>query len=306
MFDQRIKLRHLNALLETVRLGGVARAGEALGMTQPAISKALAELETILGVALFDRTRRAMSLTPTGETFVSFARSSLTMLAQGMDALRDSDRGTVSIGALPTVSASVVPAALRHFAGSALACPVRVESGPSPYLLSLLRSAAVEIVVGRMARPGEMNGLAFEQLYSEELAFAVRAGHPLATRPSVTARMLEEFQIVLPPPGSIIRPAIDALLLAGGVGRLGNPIETVSNSLGRSYAMAGDAIWIVSAGAIRADIDTGMLAVLPIDVSTTLGPVGITTRAGAELPVRCLGLLEEIRRAAAEISSPSG
>jgi LysR family pca operon transcriptional activator len=298
MIDQRIKLRHLNALLETVRLGGVARAGEALGATQPAVSKALGELEAILGVPLFDRTRRALSLNAEGERFVGFVRGGIAMLGQAVEAIRGEGQSSVAIGALPTVSASIVPAALKQFSISPLACPVRVESGPSPYLLGLLRSGAVEVVIGRMAGAAEMNGLSFEQLYAEELAFVVRAGHPLATQGAVAARVLEGFQIVLPPVGSIIRPAIDAFMLAGGVSWLVNPVETVSNSVGRSYVLTSDAIWIVSAGAIRSEIEAGTLVALPLDVSATVGPVGITTRAGSDVSVRCASLLTEVRAAA--------
>ena len=82
-FDPRIKLRHLNAFLETVRQNGVARAGTELGMTQPAVSKAIAELEAILDVALFDRSRRALSLTAYGEMFERFAQAGTRHSASG-------------------------------------------------------------------------------------------------------------------------------------------------------------------------------------------------------------------------------
>ena len=83
--DSRIKLRHLAAFLETARQGGVAPAGAALGITQPAVSKAIAELEEILGLALFDRSRRALALTPYGETLQRFAQSALATLKQGVE-----------------------------------------------------------------------------------------------------------------------------------------------------------------------------------------------------------------------------
>jgi len=299
LLDPRIKLRHLLSFLEVTRQGGVARAGAELGMTQPAVSKAIAELEDILGVPLFDRTRRALSLSPYGEMFLRFATAGLATLRQGVDSIAEARSGTnlVAFGALPSAEAGVVPLALARFAASSLACRTQVESGPSPYLLELLRTAAIEFVVGRMANPEAMGGLSFEHLYSEELAFVVRPGHPLAEAEAPELRSMAAFQALMPPRRAIIRPAVDALLLAAGVGRFALEIETVSNSLGRSYTLMSDAIWIISRGVVERDLAAGQLVRLPVDVSATLGPVGITTRTGAELSLPAQAMIGAIREA---------
>lgn len=295
--DPRIKLRHLSAFLETVRHHGVARAGNELGMTQPAVSKSIAELEAILGVALFDRTRRALTLTPAGDLFLRFAQAGIATLRQGVETLAEAQRGTsfIAFGALPTVTAGVVPRALQRFASSSFACRTLVESGPSPYLLELLRNAAVDFVVGRLADPRAMDGLSFEHLYSEELALVARPGHPLAAQAALELRSLEAFQLLLPPRQAIIRPAVDALLIAGGIGRTVNEIETVSNSLGRSYTLLSDAIWIISHSVVAGDLETGQLLRLAIDTRATRGPIGITTRSGVELGLPARALLDAVR-----------
>ncbi len=302
LLDPRIKLRHLLCFVEITRQGGVARAGAELGMTQPAVSKAAAELEAILGVPLFDRSRRALTLTSYGEMFLRFATAGLATLRQGADTIAEARAGSgfVAFGALPTVAAGVVPAALRRFAASSLACRTLVESGPSPYLLELLRTAAIGFVVGRMANPEAMDGLSFEHLYSEELAFVVRPGHPLAGVAELDPRSMAGFEALMPPRRAIIRPAVDALLLAAGVGRFALKIETVSNSLGRSYALMSDAIWIISRGVVASDLAAGQLVRLPVDVSATLGPVGITTRSGADLSLPAQAMLEAVRQAAGD------
>ena len=302
LLDPRIKLRHLLCFVEITRQGGVARAGAELGMTQPAVSKAVAELEAILGVPLFDRSRRALTLTSYGEMFLRFATAGLATLRQGADTIAEARAGSgfVAFGALPTVAAGVVPAALRRFAASSLACRTLVESGPSPYLLELLRTAAIGFVVGRMANPEAMDGLSFEHLYSEELAFVVRPGHPLAGVAELDPRSMAGFEALMPPRRAIIRPAVDALLLAAGVGRFALEIETVSNSLGRSYALMSDAIWIISRGVVASDLAAGQLVRLPVDVSATLGPVGITTRSGADLSLPAQAMLEAVRQAAGD------
>jgi LysR family pca operon transcriptional activator len=300
MLDPRIKLRHINAFLETVRLGGVARAGTVLGMTQPAVSRALAELEAVLATPLFDRSRRALALTAAGEMFARFAQAGLATLQQGMDALEAARSGqqVVAFGALPTAEVRIVPEALKRFAKGPLASRTRVESGPSPYLLGLLRTAAIDFVVGRLASPEAMDGLSFEHLYSEHLALVVRPDHPLAARETVTLAQAAAYPLLMPPRGAIIRPAMDALLIAGGVGRLAAEVEAVSNSFGRAYTLASDAVWAISESVVRGDITAGHLARLPVDSRATLGPIGITTRTGAHLSPATLELIACIRTAA--------
>lgn len=299
MLDPRIRLRHLNAFLETVRLGGVARAGNALGTTQPAVSRALAELEEILATPLFDRGRRALALTAAGEMFARFAQAGLATLQQGMDALEAARGGqqVVAFGALPTAEVGIVPEALKRFAAGPLASRTRVESGPSPYLLGLLRTAAIDFVVGRLASPEAMDGLSFEHLYSEPLALVVRPGHPLAARRALALADVAAFPLLMPPRGAIIRPDVDALLIAGGVGRLAAEVETVSNSFGRAYALVSDAVWIISESVVGGDLDGGQLVRLPVDSRATLGPIGITTRSGADLSPPAAELVACIRAA---------
>ena len=102
----------------------------------------------------------------------------------------------------------------------------------------------------------------------------------------------------MPPRQAIIRPAVDALLIAGGLGRLVAEIETVSNSLGRSYALLTDAVWIISHGVVARDLAEGQLVRLPVDMRATRGPIGITTRNGAELTAPARALCDCLRQAA--------
>lgn len=275
----------------------MARAGVELGTTQPAVSKAIADLEAIIGVALFDRSRRALALTAEGEAFARFAQAGIATIGQGLDTLRSTRDGvsSVAFGALPSVTADVVPRALLAFARSPLACRTLVESGPSPYLLGLLRRGAIDFVVGRLARPEAMEGLSFEQLYSERLALAVRRNHPLAAEERVTLQQAARYPWLMPPRDAIIRPAVDALLIAGGVSRLTGEIETVSNSLGRALTLKGDAVWAISESVVADDLASGRLVRLAADMSATLGPIGITTRTAAEIPAPAGELIGCIR-----------
>lgn len=277
--DPRIKLRHIVCFLEVARLKSVVRAAELLHMSQPAASKTLHELEVILDVRLFDRSKRGMFLTPAGELFQRSTEASVTSLRQGMELIGTTQsEALVRIGALPTVSAGILPEAMRRFTASGHKVRTQIVTGPNAYLLSLLRTGQVDLVIGRMAEPEAISGLSFEHFYSEKVVFAVRPDHPLLAASPFLLPMIEPFHVLMPPQDAVIRPTVERLLKAHGVSALRAEIETVSDSFGRSFIRRSDAIWIISHGVVAEDVADGLLALLPVDTAETLGPVGLTTR----------------------------
>ena len=298
--DPRVKLRHIACFLEVARLKSVVKAADALNMSQPAASKTIQELEEILGVALFDRSRRNLFLTPSGELFQRYASTSFTALRQGIDSLGSAQADEiVKVGALPTVSARILPPSVQRFSEQHLPARARIITGPNAYLLSLLRMGDVDLVIGRMADPDAMTGLAFEHLYSEKVVFVVRPGHPLLGVKHFELAMIEPYQTLMPTPDSVIRPFVQRLLLAHGVSNVRDEIETVSNAFGRSFTRYSDAIWIISEGVVAEDVADSQLALLPVDTAETLGPVGLTTRTDTSQSFAAQALIQSIRDVAA-------
>ncbi|UJW84203.1 pca operon transcription factor PcaQ [Devosia sp. SL43] len=294
--DPRVKLRHLSCFLEVARLKSVVNAASALNISQPAASKTIQELEEILGAALFDRSRRSLFLTQFGEVFYRYAATSLAALRQGIDAARGSHEATiVKVGALPTVSARILPSAVQAFTADGTGCHTRIITGPNAYLLSLLRTGDVDLVIGRMADPDIMLGFSFEHLYSERIAMVVRPGHPLLKERNFNLGMIEAYQSLMPTPDSVIRRVVERMLLAQGVTNLRDQVETVSNAFGRSYVRQTDAIWFISEGVVAEDLADGMLSVLPFDTRETIGPVGLTTRTDTTPTLAATTFMQAVR-----------
>ena len=84
--------------------------------------------------------------------------------------------------------------------------------------------------------------------------------------------------MVFPSQASAIRPLVERMLIAIGVGELPRKLETVSGAFGRNLTRSSDAIWIISAGVIANEIADGTLVKLPFDTGITVGPVGLMTR----------------------------
>lgn len=301
--DPRIKLRHLNGFLEVVRLKSVVRAAEALNISQPAMSKTIQELEELLGRPLFDRSRRKLFLTPFGEVFYRYASTSLAALRQGIDAASDAAGATtLKIGALPTVSARILPSAVSAFTDEGENVRTSIITGPNNYLLSLLRTGDVDLVIGRMTEPDAMLGLSFEHLYSERVVMAVRTGHPLLAERQFNLRMIEAYQTLMPTSDSVIRRSVDGMLFANGVTNLRDEVETVSNAFGRSYVRQTDAVWIISEGVVAQDVLDGQLALLPFAASETTGPVGLTSRIDTTPTLACSRFMQTVREVVANMA----
>jgi LysR family pca operon transcriptional activator len=303
MIDGRMKIRHLQCFLEVARLGHVGRAADQLAVTQPAVSKTLRELEEVLATRLFERTPKGLTLTPYGEVFQHYAATGVLALQQAIESVaRGRLRGhtQLRLGALPTVAARIMPRAVQELNRRMPEATVNLVSGPNRFLLERLRSRDLDLVVGRLADPEQMIGLAFEQLYSERMAVVVRPGHPLLAARPLDLRRITEFTVLIPSKEDITRPIVDRLLIANGIGALERRIETVSSDFSRAFLKQGDAVWIISFGVAALDLAAGDLVELPVDVSDTMGAVGMTTRADDRpAPVASL-MMKTIREIADE------
>jgi len=277
MTDLPVKFRHLRTLVEVARQQSVGKAADVLHVSQPAVTKTLRELESALGTTLVERDGRGIRITQFGEVFLQHAGASLAAIQRGIDSVaraRANSGPPLRIGALPTVSARIMPGALERFLALRTGNPVKIVSGENVVLLEQLRLGQLDLVVGRLAAPELMTGLSFSHLYAEPVVFAVRRGHPLLQGRGFDFARIRDFTVLMPTQGSVIRPFVE----------LPVEIETVSDAFGRAMIRQSDAIWVISEGVVAPDIESGDTQRLPVDTSETRGAVGLTIRAGVPEP----------------------
>lgn len=302
----RLQLRHLHCFLAVARLGSLRRAAETLSITQPAVTKTVAELEDILGVRLFVRGRRGASLTPEAEVFMRHAEAVVGGVGEAVRSVAaGQSRVPLTLGVLPTLTPSFLPQALAALSARLPTLAVRVITGRNRQLLAQLQQRELDAVVGRLAEPEHMVGLSFEHLYAEPLAVAARPGHPLlAGRGRLQMSALGDHDLVVPLPGTIIRHAVDGLLATHGVVPRRALVETLSSSLGRQLALASDALWFTPQGAAEPDFATGTLVRLPVATTGTEEPVGLLTRTDTPASPGLQALIAALRRQAAQRRAP--
>ena len=296
MLPSRIKFRHLRCFLEAARRLSVTEAAAALNTTQPAVSRSLRELETEVGAQLFERTRHGVKLTDAGHVMLRYVAPAMTQIAHGVSLVRgDSEVETIALGALPNASARFLPGIIQQFKDTYPEINVRLFLGTNLELLARLRSGEVSFVVGFLADAETMSGLSFENLYSEELVFCVRPGHPLGGSESVTVAQMDQHPIVQPLPQTAIRVELDRFLIASGMNSFANTIETISIDFARSYAHTSDAVIIFSLGGLERDIQEGRLIPLPVLRNEAKEPVGLTFEPTRRLSAATQQLVALIR-----------
>lgn len=296
-WENGIRLRHLRCFLEIARGESVSGAALRLNVTQPAVSRALKELEEMLGVPLFDRVGRGIRLNAQGRVFQSHASASLLELMRARDRVQGGARlaARISVGALPTAATDLVPLAALGFRQDNPAAQLHVLSGPNWLLFNQLREGRLDLVVGRMPEAADLAGLTFEQLYSEDVVLVVRPGHPILSAADPIA-LLDSYDLILPPKGAVIALTVERYLSSIGlVGRRG-PFETVSLPFGRRVVQNSDMLWFISRGVVAEELARGTLAAIAPGSALLAGPVGISLQETAAVSIERTSFIEHLRR----------
>jgi len=291
---RQIKMRHVLAFVETVRCGSLKAAADRIGLTQPAVSKTLKDLERILDVKLLERNRAGIALTRAGAAFRPFAEQGMVSLGHGVTRLEALSRGRdtpLRLGALPSVAADFLPEAVQRFSDIAPGTPISVEDGRIGALIERLRAGDLDLVVGRLGSPSMMTGLSFTQIYSERVIFAAATGHPAARETDL--RALTRHRLLYPPQDAAIRPIVDRFMISHGLPASADRFETVSSVFGRAMTLgSARAIWIISHGVVARDIAAGRMVALPINTDAMSGPIGVMARS-EETPTPAMQLFRQ-------------
>jgi DNA-binding transcriptional LysR family regulator len=298
----RIRLRHLTCFVVVAQERTLARAAARLHLSQPAVSKTLAELEDLAGRRLVERGRAGTQLTPAGEQFLRYAVEVTQALESAAAVLTGAAvpiAPAVRVAALPTVASGLLVHALARLRERRPHAKVSVRTGDNPELLAWLRSGEVDVVVGRMAEPAMMQGVSFELLYNESLAVVTRPQHPLAVAGDkpVPPIALLDYPLVVPGAGTTPRHDVEGFFAAHGAVLPPGRTETNSVSLARALTLLSDAVWITPQHPVQLDLDRRWLRRLNVPVPGNAEPVGILSRSGtppSELAAQLMDNLREL------------
>lgn len=275
--DQRLRLGLLRAVDAVATHGSLLKAATALGISQPALSKSLHELEELLQASLFHRHARGVRPTAAGLVFLRSARrmlAELRRLDEELDELAGSG-GSVAVGALPVTAAGVLPGALVQLKAANAEIKIRLRQGRTEELLPLLASGELDLVVGRLYEPTVPDGFARESLWTEPISILARAGHPVFAGASpVSVEALRRYELVLPTVSQRVGQEIEHLLSLLGLLPTA-PLRASSEGFIREMLLATDLIAVMPRLMMAGDLLRGTLRVVPLPIAAPDRPAGL-------------------------------
>lgn len=217
-----ISLRQLRVFLAVASERSFSRAGDRIGLTQPAVSRAIHELEAQMGLRLLDRSTREVALTEAGQSLAGRLPRVLDELDQALVDVRElgqTRRGRVRVASSPTISAHLMPACIAACAQREPDIELMLLDRIQQDVLSSVRAGEVDFgVVIEPLAPDDLHG---ETILRDPFVAVLPAGHPLAARRQLRWQALDGAPLVLLDHASGSRRLIDrALAEHGAEGRV--------------------------------------------------------------------------------------
>lgn len=298
-----LKPRQLQLLVALDEYRSLAKVADQVHISQPAVSKSLAEVERLLDVQLFVRGPRGLTPTIYGECAVRHARALLAGLRQARDellALRSGGRGTVRIAMLPAATPLLIPRAIALLKKRAPMTVVELREGTWSDMLPELRTEKLDLIVGTVPRWPTEQGLATRVLVDED-SIVVVAGvkHPLAAGEPVRWKDLERYPWIVPPLSTSLRAPLEEFLGQQDLALSLDRIESVSFTANNTLLQTSEAIAFMTRSIAVHYARLGMVAMLPLEARGLVGPVGATWLRNRELPPAAEGMLQALAEAGA-------
>jgi DNA-binding transcriptional LysR family regulator len=293
-----VRLEDLDYFLAVADAGHVGRASEAVGATQPALTKGIQRLERELQITLFERTSKGMVLTVAGQAFHDRVRVARFGLDEAVKEANDLHLGKVGL-----IRAGISPNYADHFFGDACAALLRqrpaarmqVTVGLNDKLFAALRLGDLDFCISALQHAGDSE---FDQqpLFDDDLHVVGRDGHPLLTAQGLRFADLAGQSWILPGPRVMARRAVEARFAEQGLPPPNVVIESNSSIASlMSVARATDLLSVTGESTMRQHFGKG-LAALSMSQARWPRVVGITTRRGAYLSPLTVRFIELLRQ----------
>ena len=259
-----MNFRQLEAYQAVMMSGSASRAAELLGVTQPAISRAVAELEGTIGFALFDRVRGRLVPTPEGQTFFAAVGRSfvgLDRLRTEAARIRDFGSGALRVASLSAMGNTLVPRAIRAFRDRHPDTAITLHITTSAQVRELVLGG--EFGIGLAADEVDLSGIDHRVFSSVRAVCAVPPGHELARRAVIRPADLHGQNFVALAPEDRARARLEQVFEAEGV-RPNVVVETSFSATVCALVLQGVGLGVVNGGAAEGFAERG-LVLLPFE-----------------------------------------
>ena len=256
------RLRYLDAI---ARHRSIRAAAAELNVASSAVNRQLLALEEAIGCQLFERLPRRLMLTSVGEVIIEHVRETLRAEARALariDALRNAQRGAVTIAATPGLADGTMPEIISGFIAARPHIQVSLRAMPAQTIGAAVINGEVDLGLGYYLMPNP--NLRNLMMLKTDFGVVVTPGHPLAARESLRISDMIDHKFVLTEPGSSLRSTIESALARHGVS-LEPAVETNSIETLKRLVSSGDYATLLNPFDVNREILNGRLVFRNID-----------------------------------------
>jgi LysR family transcriptional regulator of gallate degradation len=306
VFDMLFNEHRLLVFVTLAESHHMPTVAKRLGITQPAVSASIAELEASIGIPLFTRTARGMLVNEAGDILLLRTKRALAELRHveaDIAALSGQPQGLVTVGAHPLSRTVILPLAIARVFATHPQVRVSTVEGRTEDLAAGLRTGDIDFVLGTLRPEQSSSDLVNIPLLTDKMSVFVRTGHPLTRLSTVTIDDLMQARWILPPGRTPTRELFN-LSFARMSGTVPNsPIETSDLSILRALLLNSDLVTALSPQQLDFELKQGVLEVLDFEFEKSARLVGLIQRAKSHPSPGAVVLMAAVRQVAAEIEA---
>jgi DNA-binding transcriptional LysR family regulator len=309
--SRRLRFRDLEVFFAVVRCGGMAKAAAELGVTQPAVSGSIAELEDAFAVRLFDRTRQGVIPTIYGRTLLKRGLASFDELKQGirdLEFLADPAKGEVRIGCPESIAGAILAPMVQRFCDDYPGIDLTIESVPTPNTeLPELHARKLDVVLVYLSKPQADDpfgdDLCVEILFDDEAVIAAGTNSRWARRRKIKLADLLDASWVGTPRQTFTTTVVEQAFQASNLPVPKMRVMTFSVQVRVHLLATTDFLSAMPKSMLRINPECNGLRELPIRLPSPPFPVAIVTLKGRTLTPAVELFLDSLRMYAKSFAS---
>jgi DNA-binding transcriptional LysR family regulator len=277
---RHLKLRDLNVLFAVTRCGSMGKAAAQLAVSQPAISKSIADMELTLGVRLLDRTPRGVEPTIYARVLLDrglIAFDELRQAIKHIEHLADPSKGEVRIGSSNVLAENFVASVVDRLSRRSPGFTFHLLARESGAIYRALEERKVDLAILRLFKPLAETYVTTEVLYDDPHVVAAGMQNPWIGRRAIRLADLISEPWVLPPLDSLTGLVVVEFFRASGLEVPAAAIVTDSTPVRRTLLASGRFLSIVPASLLKGAPGKPPLKALPIRLPTASSPIAIVT-----------------------------
>lgn len=294
----RLKLRHLQLFVALDEQRNLHRAADRLGISQPAASKLLGDIETQLGVKLFERHARGLTPNWYGEILVRHSHGMLSELrhtGEEFNALRAGCAGTVAVGTAIAPAVTLLASAIERVHRDRPRLKVSVTVDVSQALVPRLLEGELDFAITRIPAGFPAERFVFEEIGEENICFVCRAGHPLTGQAEPSLSAMAAYPWSLQPPGALMRQRVDSLFLHHGVDSPCQIVDTSDVLVSLALVDRSDTITAITREAADLLCAPQRFRILPLRETLNVQPYGLVSLRDQRLSPGAGALMSMLR-----------